>query len=250
MQALKNSEQINAMQTIPDRHTESETALLLFTRTAEDEARNKSLSGRQINKLDKKISEILIAHAKRIAQKSGMPFFTIDSDHQVGKTFGERLTNAYNDLFALGYTKVISIGNDCLSLTVSDLSDAEEAMHHNSAAIGRSSSGGAYLIGIDSELFEKAAFENLNWNTPQLFDSLIQYLTLRGKGVCLLRGQRDVNTTLDLKRELKSIPQIFSLRLRIISLLNSFFKLCTFLEDAFTDIVKSYSISRAPPTYL
>ncbi len=80
------------------------TAILFFTREANEEALHKSFVHDKRNKL---IATQLIAHTRKTVDKSGLPVFQTTS--QIGNTFGERLSNALTEVYALGFEKVIVV---------------------------------------------------------------------------------------------------------------------------------------------
>lgn len=61
---------------------------------------------------DQLLMDQLITQTRKIAEASGVDVVWIDESRQRGDTFAERFTNAFSDVMAMGYGKVISIGND------------------------------------------------------------------------------------------------------------------------------------------
>lgn len=172
---------------------ESHIALVLFTRTRAEEARAKDLSGRRHLRTNSLIAGHLIGHAEGTARASGLSCFVIDSDHQHGSSFGEKLANAFEEIYALGYSGVIAIGNDCPTLTPGDLQEAAAALTERQAVIGPAADGGVYLIGLQKQAYDRNRFLALPWATARLAAVLYEeYGTIRnGYHICTLRSDID-----------------------------------------------------------
>jgi len=88
----------------------SNTAILLFTHTAEVEINRKTFGNSIGLKGNKLIAEVLISRITRTLSKADLPVFTVTTDNQIGSTFGERFTNAFSQIFEKGYNNVIFVG--------------------------------------------------------------------------------------------------------------------------------------------
>ncbi len=174
------------------------TAILLFTNTISREVETKTFCHKR--KLNVKIVSCLISHSISLAKKSGLDYFIIDSDHQVGTTFGERYSHAFQQVFNKGYEKVISIGNDCPHLTVDLLINAAHKLSFNNMVIGPANDGGAYLIGLTRNTFDKEKFSNLNWKSSRVFSNLQDYAAEFGGQISCLHSLSDVDSASDLHR--------------------------------------------------
>ena len=154
------------------------TAILVFTRSAGEEAESKVFEPAAGHSGNVKIAEKLIAHTCRMARqsKAEADVHIIDSDRQRGDTFGERLANAFESLYQVGYQKVIAIGNDSPWVEGKLLSQTVEDFKNRDAVLGPASDGGAYLIGMDRNAFNRNAFINLAWNSNHLYQDLTSYL--------------------------------------------------------------------------
>lgn len=158
--------------------SEVSTAILLFTRTAREEASAKSWSGREKNR---QIAKLLIRNSRKVIQKSGFPF--IVHDKQEGESFGEKLHHAFQQAFAKGFEYIICIGNDTPSLTTSTLKKASFALSQGEKwVLGPSQDGGAYLIGMQKACFEQLNFNTISWQSDQVFKELKASLLIFGPG--------------------------------------------------------------------
>jgi len=200
-------------------NTTLNTALILFTRTAAEEARVKRFSYRLGKRGNQLIANKLISHATRLAQKAGIDFFVFTEKEQNRGNFGERLAGAYREVFDKGYQCAISIGNDCPALDLKNLQLAIEELQNNDAVIGPAKDGGVYLLGLSKREFEAIGFENLKWKTDQLTEDILRNLTNNAK-VKLLdlladidhdRGLNDflLSNASELARHIKLLLQSF-----------------------------------------
>ncbi len=82
---------------------------------------------------------------------------------QSGNDLGERMENAFSEIFGMGYEQVVIIGSDMFDLSQKDLATAFEALQTNPIVIGPATDGGYYLLGM-KELNTKI-FKNKNWGT-------------------------------------------------------------------------------------
>jgi hypothetical protein len=93
---------------------------------------------------------------------------------QRGGAFGERLSNAFADVFALGYSHVVSVGIDTPGLRAAHLAEAFAALVCSPAVLGPSPDGGVYLIGLAGP--PPAAFPAVAWLTPRVLVELTRAL--------------------------------------------------------------------------
>ena len=181
----------------------SSTAVLLFTRTPEEEVRYKTFVYNANQRTNKAVARRLIRHTRQTITRSGLPVFVISSTQQRGATFGERLTAAFGEIFNQGFERVISIGNDTLSLSPSDLLHASSLLDTHAAVLGPTPNGGTYLIGLHRSAFSPDVFSRLPWETRFLFDRLASSFAEASGKVAILSYQHDVNTPEDLSTQYK-----------------------------------------------
>ena len=224
------------------------TALLLFTRTPDEEARHKRLAPGSSFRKNRRLAHTLIAHARRISNQTGLPVFVIDSDVQRGSTFGERLTHAFADIYKKGFDRVIAIGNDTLSLTSSDLLSAAFLLQNYDAVVGPTQSGGSYLIGLHRSAFLESLFCDLPWETDRLYDDLINYLDRNSTSVWHLATRSDANTSDELLEAVNGLSKASSLYRTLRSLLHSPSCSPSFLYITLPQPIHYRTLSlRAPP---
>jgi glycosyltransferase A (GT-A) superfamily protein (DUF2064 family) len=182
-----------------------DTALLLFIRSGYEEARYKQLGPGHRRDISRKLVKVFNKRTIRLAQHSGLSVFTITEEQQSGNTFGERFVNAVEYVFDKGFDKVITIGNDCLSLSRKHLSEAAQSLEKNELVLGPASDGGAYLIGLQKSFFQKEAIQDLPWQKPNLFKAFCRLAHSKGQIPVLLSEESDIDTFADLKRLLHQL---------------------------------------------
>ena len=172
-------------------------ALLYFSRSARLEGRRKNWASRR-PELNRAIASSLILRSTRTVRASGLPVFHYHEGNQKGQTFGERMANAFQEVFALGFEAVISVGNDSPELARTNWQDITARLAEGECVIGPSLRGGAYLIGLTAAAFDPEALQLLPWQTEHLQGSLIRYCARRGAHPQVLTPLRDINTWSDL----------------------------------------------------
>jgi len=180
-----------------------EIALIYFSRSANAEAKEKSWvrhSGLQ----NSEIASALIFQSDKIVQGSELTVFHYHEGNQTGNTFGERLGNAYQEVFDRGYKAAIAIGNDSPELASMDWKAAIHHLQDGNCVLGPSMRGGAYFVGLTAEVFNKKSFSTLPWQTGRILTELWHYCQGPTKPVIFLDRLRDINTFHDLVYAAKS----------------------------------------------
>ena len=193
-------------------------ALLLFLRSETQEALAKPLAegGRRVNTA---IYQRLNQYIRRQARESGLPLLVVKGGRQTGRTFGERLANAFEYAFGQGYSHVIAIGNDCLSLDAGRLREAAGQLEQGDIVFGPAKDGGVYLLGLSRQAFSRRLFLGLPWQTGQLMAALEKYSRRMCCMPFLLKEEEDADTPLSFRRLLRRLPSRNYLRLALQCLL-------------------------------
>lgn len=167
-----------------------QTAILLFSRSARQEALHKQLAGPH----SYRVSKTLLRHALREARKSGLPVCTSFSPQQQGYSFGERLANATEGVFAQGFSNVIIIGSDSPGLDADLLRTAHTRLQQQEVVLGPAADGGFYLIGLSSNAYQRERFIQLAWESTELQLSFNSYLTHVSTAAAYLHVLVDLDT--------------------------------------------------------
>lgn len=116
---------------------------------------------------------------------------------QEGEDLGEKMSNAFKDVFRKGYGKVCIIGSDCLSLQTRDIMTAFEALKSKQHVIGPSEDGGYYLLGITT--YSHQLFSNIKWSTSEVYQKTTQQISQLKSSYHTLRTLNDIDNIEDLR---------------------------------------------------
>ena len=113
------------------------------------------------------------------------------------------MRNAFERLFAAGYSTVVMIGSDLPSLPSSHLAQAFQYLRDRPDAlvIGPASDGGYYLIGL--RRLWPALFTSIPWSTADVLKTTTSIAETCGLTVSLVSPWHDVDTVDDLRRVLR-----------------------------------------------
>jgi len=181
----------------------TKSAIILFAHLPGFEARAKRLSYLSSKKATQNISAVLTKHSFKLAKKTKIDTFLIDTYQQKGKTFGERIANAFADIYAKGYENVICIGNDCPDLDLAGLQNAIAETETGKVVLGPTQDGGAYLIGIPKSKFDKIGFCLIKWQTKQTFINLISLFKSLNSSIFKPQILKDIDNEKDLSSYFK-----------------------------------------------
>ncbi len=224
------------------------TALLLFSRTSGEECRAKNFLPFQNHSQNKKIAQKIIEHSISLANRSGLPYFVWDESLQQGNNFGERISHAVEDVFKKGFEKIIIIGNDCITLNTDQIKSAVTALQTYESVIAPTNKGGAYLIGISKNIFDKKSFTDVRWQTALVTIDLQKlYASL---SVFEMPVMDDINDFNDLKKQAFQLSPIHSIRIFLQSIIASISKYI-FLSEYFISKLSIRYLFRikAPPAF-
>ena len=147
----------------------------MFSRFANEEAKQKNYSRHVGQSSGIKIADHLINYTLSEARKSQLPVYPFFSDDQRGNNFGERLSNAIEDVFLNGYQNVIVVGGDSPSVTSSLLKQTDEKLNEHALVLAPAKDGGVFLIGISIEGYNKDCFLEIPWLSNEVFNALEAY---------------------------------------------------------------------------
>ena len=93
---------------------------------------------------------------------------------QQGEDLGERMHNAFTNLFAEGHKSIQIIGSDCYELTADIIQSGFEKLTEKEVVIGPSTDGGYYLLGMRAPM--KNVFTHKQWSTDAVFTDTVMDL--------------------------------------------------------------------------
>lgn len=226
----------------------SATAILIFSRTAKAEARHKNIA---VNRRSNIAAHSFLLN-KTIATvgETGLPYFHLDENNQSGITFEERLLDAFNRVFQLGYENILCIGSDCPKLNSIDLVQSKIAVENETACFGADNHGGVYLIAVTKKQVEAGLFNSISWNTQKVLYQLTTNAVILNFEYNVLSVCHDINGQKDMLQYFKANKISPSLKWALATLLgigkqfiNLVFQIISNSE------LKSVTILRGPPVY-
>jgi rSAM/selenodomain-associated transferase 1 len=116
---------------------------------------------------------------------------------QVGDDLGARMQHAASTLFADGYRRLLIIGTDFPSLSLSIFRDALAQLTTHPVVLGPALDGGYYLLGLTRPAPE--LFERIPWSTAEVLKATVARAEAAGLSVGQLQPWRDVDTIEDLQ---------------------------------------------------
>jgi hypothetical protein len=187
------------------------TALIVFTRNPELGQCKTRLAKTLGNQSALDIYKYLLQHTANVTKQVNADryvFYSVDINQddiwntthfikrlQKGKDLGERMHNAFEELFISGYKKVIIIGSDLLDLNADIIENAIATLDHNDLVLGPAEDGGYYLLGL-KKLYPEL-FKNKAWGTETVREDTLA--DLKNKTVSLLKPLNDIDTFDDMK---------------------------------------------------
>jgi uncharacterized protein len=119
---------------------------------------------------------------------------------QRGESFGERLINAADDLFGVGFSSVCLIDSDSPTVPSAAYAHAVKLLsnHGDRIVLGPSDDGGYYLIGLKQ--LHRRVFEQIDWSTERVLDQTTQRAAELSVPVELLSPGYDIDDRTTLRR--------------------------------------------------
>ena len=87
---------------------------------------------------------------------------------------GQKMLDAFQYGFSLGYKKIIIIGSDLYSLRLKHIESAFEKLENYDVVIGPALDGGYYLLGLNSMIPE--IFKQKKWSTSSVLKETLSDL--------------------------------------------------------------------------
>ena len=135
--------------------------------------------------------------------ESGMEIFRGASLRvQKGGDLGQRMKQAFREVFSGGYGRAAIIGSDCPELAASHLEQAFSALATHDTVAGPASDGGYYLLGMRT--LHPGVFDDKAWSTDTVLRRTIQDFQRAGLRTFLLPELRDMDDLEDF-RQLKHL---------------------------------------------
>ena len=117
---------------------------------------------------------------------------------QTGGTLGERMRNAFSNVFATGVGKAVLIGSDFPDLDIRIIDEAFGSLQEKDVAIGPAKDGGYYLIGFKKTACYEKVFAGVDWGTAHVFQQTMRHIHDAGLRDHVLPVWQDIDTQEDL----------------------------------------------------
>ena len=108
---------------------------------------------------------------------------------QEGNDLGERMHNAFIEIFKMGYEKAVIIGCDMFDWEKADLEAAFVALNDFDFVIGPATDGGYYLLGMKHPM--QTLFLNKEWGTSSVLEQTLR--DLEDENYLLLKERNDID---------------------------------------------------------
>ena len=189
----------------------SKNALIIFTRNPKLGKVKTRLAATIGNEAALEIYKFLISHIVEVSEKIEVDKYVFYSESiqendawdnsvfrkklQQGDDLGIRMNNAFEQLFKMGYEKVVIAGSDIYELTSEDIKDSFTALETDDFVMGPAKDGGYYLLGMKQ--LNSVVFRNKNWGTSTVFNDTMK--DLKNEKVSLLAVKSDVDVYKDIE---------------------------------------------------
>ncbi|MDO9263109.1 MAG: TIGR04282 family arsenosugar biosynthesis glycosyltransferase [Desulfosalsimonadaceae bacterium] len=136
---------------------------------------------------------------------------------QTGDDLGERMKQAFQQVFSEGIKRAVLVGSDLPDLPAEIAADALTALNQNPAVIGPSKDGGYYLIGFRADAFTPTVFDGVPWSSGRVLQTTLERFAAAGLPVLKVPEWRDIDTPEDLtdliaslKKHPENAPETFA----------------------------------------
>ncbi|MBK6913325.1 MAG: TIGR04283 family arsenosugar biosynthesis glycosyltransferase [Ignavibacteriales bacterium] len=116
---------------------------------------------------------------------------------QNGTDLGQRMSNAFAEVFKNNFEKVLIIGTDIPDLSSGLINQALSELDKNDIVIGPSTDGGYYLLGMKK--FHLDLFNNIQWSSEEVLNKTLNIINQQDLMFTLLPKLMDIDTEEDLK---------------------------------------------------
>jgi uncharacterized protein len=109
---------------------------------------------------------------------------------------GDRMAAAFDQGFAAGHDRVVTIGTDCPGIDRTILDQAFTALESHDLVLGPAADGGYYLIGLRRAIPE--LFQSIAWSTATVRTKTLEIATALNLSYALLPELSDIDRPEDL----------------------------------------------------
>ena len=117
---------------------------------------------------------------------------------QTGKTLGDKMRNAFSDVFAGAVDQAVLMGSDLPDFDNRIIDESFELLKKKEVVIGPAEDGGYYLIGFRKNAFNSDIFSGIDWGTASVFRQTMKKIHAAGLNCHILPSRKDIDTHDDL----------------------------------------------------
>lgn len=136
-----------------------------------------------------------IFYSDFIPSDSGEGLKNCHSEVQSGANLGDRMSRAFEVMFAKGFDQVVIIGTDCPELSSTEIKEAFSLLNSSPIVFGPAKDGGYYLLG--SNRFIPELFQDIPWSTDVVLELSMQKAHSLNLDFKLLKILSDIDTLAD-----------------------------------------------------
>ncbi len=119
---------------------------------------------------------------------------------------GIKMEKAFQQVFKLGFKRVLIIGTDCYELKSDHLKQAFDALLIKDMVIGPAVDGGYYLLGLQKTC--ATLFQGITWSTATVLRQTLERANQENLTYSLLEKLRDVDRYEDLGKLEQLLPEL------------------------------------------
>lgn len=119
---------------------------------------------------------------------------------QQGEDLGDRMSQAFQHCFELGYDQALIVGSDSPDMPLNYLENALEQLAAGQVVLGPSEDGGYYALGFSKGNYCPQVFQGIDWSTEKVRTQTLAILEHNNRPIYELPTWYDVDTLSELQR--------------------------------------------------
>jgi rSAM/selenodomain-associated transferase 1 len=124
---------------------------------------------------------------------------------QAGETLGDKIVDAFAQVFSSGADKAVIIGTDCIDVSSETITQAINSLEEVDVVLGPAMDGGYYLLGLNNHIPE--IFQEIEWSTDRVLNQTLERIKDKKLSFELLKTLKDIDTLDDFNSQLGSLNE-------------------------------------------
>ncbi len=124
---------------------------------------------------------------------------------QAGETLGDKIVDAFAQVFSSGADKAVIIGTDCIDVSSETITQAINSLEDVDVVLGPAVDGGYYLLGLNNHIPE--IFQEIEWSTDRVLNQTHERIKDKKLSFELLKTLKDIDTLDDFNSQLGSLNE-------------------------------------------